>query len=105
MISLSRQMRFSLIQESRYAVTILPSERFDFSCANDFREASASFSAETELVVDFSETRYIDSAALGMLLLLGEKAGGTRRVKLRNASGQPKEALEQANFQRLFQMD
>jgi hypothetical protein len=34
--------------------------------------------------------------------LLGEKSGGTRKVRIRNANGQPKEALEQANFDRLF---
>lgn len=98
-------MRFSLIHESRHAVTILPSERFDFSCANEFREASAAFDTETELVVDLQRTSYIDSAALGMLLLLGEKTGGTRKVRIRNATGQPKEALEQANFHRLFNVE
>jgi anti-anti-sigma regulatory factor len=95
-------MRFQLIRDRADALTILPGERFDFSCAGEFREASATLATGVELTVDFRDTRYIDSAALGMLLLLGEKTGGTQKVRIRNAKGQPKEALEQANFDRLF---
>ena len=95
-------MRFQLIRDRADALTIQPGARFDFSCAGEFREASASLVSGIELTVDFNETRYIDSAALGMLLLLGEKSGGTHKVRIANARGQPKEALEQANFNRLF---
>jgi len=98
-------MRFQLTHSDGPAVTIRPSERFDFSCAGELRETSSSLGPDVTLTVDFSGTSYVDSAALGMLLLLGEKNGGTRRVRLTNAKGQPKEALEQANFNRLFQME
>lgn len=95
-------MRFQLIRDRADSLTIVTGERFDFSCAGEFREASGSLALGIELTVDLVDTRYIDSAALGMLLLLGEKTGGTHKVRIRNAKGQPKEALEQANFDRLF---
>jgi HptB-dependent secretion and biofilm anti anti-sigma factor len=54
-------------------------------------------------VVDFGRVDYLDSSALGMLLLLREKAEAAgKKVSLANLSGTVKQVLEIANFGKLF---
>jgi anti-anti-sigma factor len=79
--------------------------RFDFSCHGAFREAYSNAQESADFVVDMGEASYMDSAALGMLLLLREHAqqnGG--RVTITNCRGQTYEVLQIANFHRLFKI-
>jgi anti-anti-sigma factor len=79
--------------------------RFDFSCHAAFREAYTKATGCADFVVDMDETSYMDSAALGMLLLLREHAsqnGG--RVTITNCRGQTYDVLQIANFHRLFKI-
>jgi len=83
--------------------------RFDFHYHRDFRAAYDAVLAKTEIreiVVDFGRVDYLDSSALGMLLLLREKAEtGGKKVKLSNLSGSVKQVLEIANFGKLFAIE
>jgi anti-anti-sigma factor len=83
--------------------------RFDFHSHRDFRSAYEGVLAKTdirEIVVDFGRVDYLDSSALGMLLLLREKAeAGGKKVKLSNLSGSVKQVLEIANFGKLFSIE
>jgi anti-anti-sigma factor len=48
---------------------------------------------------------YLDSSALGMLLILKERAGATnKRVAITNCRGAVKQVLDIANFGKLFPM-
>lgn len=80
--------------------------RFDFSSHREFRNAcdEALQSPEVkEIEADFSHVDYLDSSALGMLLLLREKAQNANlKVSLTNCAGLVKQVLDMANFQRLF---
>lgn len=78
--------------------------RFDFSQHQAFRTAMAAAGGRVRgFTVDLARSDYMDSAALGMLLLLLEKAGGNReRVKLINANQNVRKILEIANFDKLF---
>lgn len=82
--------------------------RFDFSIHRDFRqnyEEILGTPGVRELDVDLGQVNYIDSSALGMLLLLREKAGGQNiQLKLANAQGSVRQVLEVANFGRLFEI-
>lgn len=78
---------------------------FDFSCQQAFRRAYEPVVA-SDFAVDLFKTTYIDSSALGLLLLLRETAvsrGGC--VRLVNCSPAVKRVLSVANFQRLFRID
>lgn len=56
-----------------------------------------------QITIDFGGGEYIDSAALGMLLLARERAGEQgNTVVLANCRGPVKAVLDIANFQRLF---
>lgn len=80
--------------------------RFDFHSHRDFRSAYEQHleSADLrEIVIDFGDVDYLDSSALGMLLLLREKAEGAgKKVILAGLKGTVKQVLEIANFGKLF---
>jgi anti-anti-sigma factor len=88
--------------------TLAVAGRFDFSIHRDFRHSYEEILAAAgvrQLDVDLSGVEYIDSSALGMLLLLREKAGGRNiEIRLANASGPVRQVLEVANFGRLFEI-
>jgi anti-anti-sigma factor len=79
--------------------------RFDFSCRDDFRAAYATSPAGSTFVIDMSGVEYVDSAALGMLLLLRDHAGEASRVTIHGSRGQPEQVLRIANFHKLFRFD
>jgi anti-anti-sigma factor len=80
--------------------------RFDFSIHRDFRsnyETILNTAGVNELDVDLNGVDYIDSSALGMLLLLREKATGKNiKMTLLNPKDSVRQVLEVANFGRLF---
>lgn len=82
--------------------------RFDFNSHRDFREAidTVMASPATAIVVDFTAVDYLDSSALGMLLMLRDRAKGVaREVTLTNCRGSVKQILDIANFGKLFSID
>jgi anti-anti-sigma factor len=75
---------------------------FDFSLHQDFRKAYENVSA-SQIIVDLRNTEYMDSAALGMLLLLSEYYPG-KSVSLRGCSDYIKELLQIAHFDKTFKI-
>jgi len=85
--------------------TIALQGRFDFNSHREFREAVDRAIKETasEIHVDLSGVDYLDSSALGMLLVLRDKAKGTgKTVVLANARGAVRQVIDIANFGKLF---
>ena len=81
--------------------------RFDFNAHREFREVvdSALASAEREIQVDLGGVDYLDSSALGMLLMLRDKAkAASREVSLARCTGAVKQVLDIANFGKLFRI-
>ncbi|MFJ3484476.1 STAS domain-containing protein [Pseudomonas sp. NPDC090202] len=79
--------------------------RFDFSAHQDFRGAYEGVDDAQRFVVDLHGTTYLDSSALGMLLLLRDHAGGDRAdVRLVNCSAEVVKILAISNFSKLFQI-
>ncbi len=55
--------------------------------------------------MDLQETTYLDSSALGMLLLLRDHAGGDKaNIEIRNCSPDVKKILSISNFEQLFEI-
>lgn len=79
--------------------------RFDFSSHQAFRKAYENESVK-EYLVDLSETTYLDSSALGMLLLLRDHAGGEQAsVRIQNCNEDVRKIFSMSNFDQLFQID
>jgi anti-anti-sigma factor len=82
--------------------------RFDFNSHREFREAVDTAlvdAAAKELTVDLGGVEYLDSSALGMLLMLRDKAKAAgKSIALTNCRGVVKQVLDIANFGKLFNM-
>ncbi|MCW8931522.1 MAG: STAS domain-containing protein [Gammaproteobacteria bacterium] len=79
--------------------------RFDFGSHKEFREAyrNAPSGGENEYIIDMSSTEYVDSSALGMMLLLREHAGGDQaNVTIKGSRKEVKDILIVSNFDKLF---
>lgn len=79
--------------------------RFDFNAHREFRDAidTSLASPASAVAVDFGSVEYLDSSALGMLLMLRDRAKGVgREVTLANCRGAVKQILDIANFGKLF---
>ncbi|MBX8483954.1 STAS domain-containing protein [Pseudomonas cichorii] len=86
-------------------LTVFIEGRFDFSTHQDFRGAYEDRSANLKYVVDLARTHYLDSSALGMLLLLRDHAGGDDVVvELVNCTPDVIKILTISNFSKLFQL-
>jgi anti-anti-sigma factor len=81
--------------------------RFDFNAHREFREAVdlAVKESHPQIQVDLGAVDYLDSSALGMLLMLRDKAKSAGKdVSLSNARGSVKQVIEIANFGKLFSL-
>ena len=82
--------------------------RFDFKAHCAFRDSCNLQLASRdvrELELDLGGVEYLDGSALGMLLLLKERADEVRKpVVLSNCRGIVKEALASASFDKIFNM-
>jgi len=85
-------------------VTISINGIFDVSVYEQFKEyCRVHLNDDVHFVIDMDSTTYMDSSALGMLLLLREKTQGDKdRVKLINVGENVLSVLEVAQFQQLF---
>ena len=83
-------------------LTISIKGRFDFAKHQEFRE-SYEDKTLSAVVVDLKEATYLDSSALGMLLLLRDHAGGdSSDIRVVNSSSDVKKILAISNFDKLF---
>jgi anti-anti-sigma factor len=87
-------------------VTIAVAGKFDFQLYDEFRASYADTAGGgVEYVVDLAETEYLDSSALGMLLLLREHAGGeSSSIAIKQATPEVRKILDVANFGKLFKL-
>ncbi len=80
--------------------------RFDFHSHRLFREVyerALEGKDDNAIELDLSAVEYMDSSALGMLLLFKEKASMVNKnISLMNCKGMVRQILEVANFHKLF---
>lgn len=85
---------------------IAMSGRFDFNSHRQFRDAYDAIMQNPdarEIEIDLGAVDYLDSSALGMLLLLREKTSNANKsMALINCRGVVQQVLEVANFNKLF---
>lgn len=89
-------------------VNISVNGRFDFNVYQEFRDAYKQVDnpASTQYVINLSGTEYMDSSALGMLLLLRERAGGdSSKIKINGSNAEIKKIFSISNFDRLFEIE
>jgi len=98
----------STISDDGKVITISISGRFDFAVQNEFRECYYSSGPDDGLkfVIDMANASYMDSSALGMLLMMREHLGGnSANITLSHCTAEIRNILTVANFQSLFKVD
>ncbi|WP_024850944.1 STAS domain-containing protein [Hydrogenovibrio kuenenii] len=85
-------------------VNIYIKGNFDISCYDDFNKTlNEHLDSASKFVINLSETTYMDSSALGMLLLLREKTGGNpNKVEFSHVTPEVMNILKVAKFDQLF---
>ena len=86
-------------------IRIKTEERFDYSAHTEFRNTYRDASPNCEYIIDMTGTKYMDSSALGMMLLLREHAGSERsNISIIGSNPEIKKILEISNFDKLFKI-
>ncbi|MEY8263448.1 MAG: STAS domain-containing protein [Bermanella sp.] len=88
-------------------LTVQVEGRFDFSAHQEFRDAyEKTEDGVKNYVIDMSRATYLDSSALGMLLLLRDHAGGdSANVRITQCNQDVKKILTISNFEQLFTIE
>lgn len=88
------------------SLTISIEGRFDFSAHQAFRDSYEKISpVPMDISVDMRATSYLDSSALGMLLLLRDHAGGDNSsITLNGCKEDIRKILTISNFEQLFKI-
>ena len=91
------------------AATISMTGRFDFNVQRDFKDAydpQLKNAAVVNIHVNLAGVDYLDSSALGMLLMLRERAASSGKgLKLCKPASGVAQILEIANFSKLFTIE
>ncbi len=89
--------------------TLFLGGRFDFNSQKEFRTSYTPLlqdAAVQSIRIDFSKVSYLDSSALGMLMLMRERAQEVgKSVALCNPNDTVRKILVIANFGKLFKME
>ena len=90
------------ISQDGQTLKISVNGRFDYAKHQEFRESYEN-KALSAVVVDLKGATYLDSSALGMLLLLRDHAGGDDSdIRVVNCSSDVRKILAISNFDKLF---
>ena len=93
----------SHVSDNGNFVLITIKNRLDLNDHHDFRNCYRNENPNAMYKIDLSETDYIDSSALGMLLLLREFAGGTTaNITISGCNERIKKIMAYTNFEELF---
>ncbi len=93
-------------QASNATLTLNISGSFDFKAQQEFRNAYKNVDGEIKsYIVNLSATEYLDSSALGMMLMLREHAGGdSADIEIRGSNDEVGRILKIARFDKMFRI-
>lgn len=100
-------MEYSFTKQANHCQMHLKGN-FTFNDNHKFREIVNIMQNDDpkSVTLDMGDLEFIDSAALGMLLLLKDEAGKTNtQISLTGANGQIKKMLQLSNFDQIFTID
>lgn len=87
-------------------VSLLLPNRFDYGYHKEFQKCCGEYidnDAINSIVFDFSRVEYLDSAALGMMMMWQRRAAAAnKKMFIKGAIGPTAQILAMANMQRIF---
>ena len=97
----------SELSDGNSTCTIRINGRFDFNIHKEFRQGYRTLEdpQRVKFVIEMCDVDYMDSSALGMLLVLREQAGGDNSdITIQNCKSDIEKILEVSNFKNLFKI-
>jgi len=95
----------SQVSSDGKSVRITVLGRFDFTVHDDFQGAYDSSSNVETYLIDLAGVDYMDSSALGMLLLLKEHASeNVAHIQITNCAPEVRNILRISNFDKMFEV-
>lgn len=95
-------MNYNFNKEGK-AVNITISGKFTFTDHEKFKDLLDMILKEKEAQLDLSNLEFVDSAALGMFMILNEEAGKKNiQVSLNNSTGQVRKMFEISKFNQIL---
>lgn len=96
-------MGISIKETEDNTVIIVVSGKFTFELQREFRTACEQHSAKKHFILDLRETDYLDSSALGMILILNDAVKKTAStLKIINCQMAIKKIFELTNLQQII---
>jgi HptB-dependent secretion and biofilm anti anti-sigma factor len=89
------------------AASVLLPNRFDYGYHKEFQRQCGEQIENPdigEIIFDFSRVEYVDSAALGMMLMWQRRAAASnKKMSIKGAKGATAQILQMANMQKIFE--
>lgn len=86
-------------------LTIKIGKKLDYNCIQEFRNSYTNNKDQKNVTVDFSETEYIDSSALGMILNMRQDYGEVDgKICLSNCRSHLKKIFKISSFHKHFRI-
>jgi HptB-dependent secretion and biofilm anti anti-sigma factor len=93
------------VERNAERVLVKITGRFVFGLHKKFRNAWLGSPSGQKFVIDMARVEYMDSAAMGMLLVLRDQVGGDdANIELINCPPMVLKLLQIANFQSMFKL-
>ncbi len=92
------------VSDNKRELTIVMGGQFNFSVQREFRDAYSDLEINgVAITIDLKQVEYMDSSALGMLLVLRERSGGEKAdISLIGCSTDIRKILDISQFGELF---
>lgn len=98
-------MPLSIKEDENQTLVIQVSGRFTFDLQREFRDAYEKHNNKRHFIIDLRETDYLDSSALGMILILNDTTmKNNAKLKIINCRPTIKKIFELANLDKLIQI-
>jgi len=96
----------SVLSTDDNLLTIAIKGRFDFASHQSFCDAYEGVGNDIDqYLIDMRDVSYLDSSALGMLLLLKDHAKDGAKIGITHCSDDVRKIFEISNFKQLFDID
>ena len=93
----------AILSDDGSLLTMAIDGRFDFNIHSEFRNSYRDLPATTRFDIDLAKATFMDSSAMGMLLLLREHVGEkTNSIRLLNCGPEVRKILSISNLDKMF---
>jgi HptB-dependent secretion and biofilm anti anti-sigma factor len=101
----SRLNKFTVSEDSHSINIKINIERFDFNAHSSFHATYIERSLGAKYKIDFAKVKFVDSSALGILLMFRQHNGlNNKLIELVNCSKEVESILITANLDQLFEI-